>query len=68
MFCDMNFSPSVGFADSSLQQSRFCLRQARPAGANPTDSSTALPELCFAKSPVRTIRWSQKNALTPAFL
>ena len=27
----------------------------------------ALPELCFAKSPVRTIRWSQENGITPAF-
>ena len=36
-----------------------CRRQARPARAKPLVSSAALPELCFAKSPVRTIRWSQ---------
>ena len=62
------FSPSVktcGF-DSSLQQSRAACSP-RPAGANPTDSSTALPELCFAKSPVRTIRWSHGNGVTLAF-
>ena len=38
---------------SPLQQSRHCQRQARPARANPSDSSTALPELFEAESPVR---------------
>ena len=58
------FSPSVGFADSSLQQSRAACSP-RPARAKPLVSSAALPELCFAKSPVRTIRWSQKNGRSP---
>ena len=60
------FSPSVktcGF-DSSLQQSRAACSP-RPAGANPTDSSTALPKPCTAGSSVRTIRWSQKNGRSP---
>ena len=56
------FSPSVGFADSSLQQSRAACSP-RPARAKPLVSSAALPELCFAKSPVRTIRWSQGTGL-----
>ena len=43
---------------SSLQQSRAACSP-RPARAKPLVSSAALPELCFAKSPVRTIRWSR---------
>ena len=37
---------------SSLQQSRAACSP-RPAGANPTDSSTALPKLGYTESSVR---------------
>lgn len=41
------------------QQSRHCLRQARPARANPSDSSAALPALALrAVAPVRLERFA----------